>query len=84
MSDSVAYAISFNEANFNLLISEAGKNHTKEQIRAKMPVYEGGYFLRDPASKLDCQFFLREAFEKLYEFRFKDDGKTPLLEVVRI
>ena len=83
MSDNIAYAIAVCEANFSLLVSEAGRNHSKEQIRAKLPVYENGYFLRDPNSKLDCQFFLPEAFEKLYEFRFVYDG-NPLQEVIRI
>lgn len=84
MADTTAYAIEVCEANFNLLISESGRSHTKEQIQAKIPVYEGGFFLRDPSSKLDCQFFLAEAFVKLYKFRFVHDGKNPLQEVVRL
>jgi hypothetical protein len=84
LADSTAWAIEVCEANFSLLISEAGRNHTKEQIRAKIPAYEGGFFLRDPSSKLDCQFFTPEAFTKLYRFRLVHDGKSPLQEVIRI
>lgn len=84
MADNTAWAIEVCQLNFSLLISEAGLNHTKEQIQAKIPVYEGGFFLRDPSSKLDCQFFLPEAFAKLYKFRFAHDGKAPLQEVIRL
>lgn len=84
MADNTAWAIAVCEANFSLLISEAGRSHTKAQIQAKIPVYEGGFFLRDPSSKLDCCFFLPEAFAKLYKFRFVHDGRSPLQEVSRI
>lgn len=83
-TDSTAWAIEVCEKNFNLLVSEAGKGYTKAQIQAKIPAYEGGFFLRDPTSKLDCCFFLLEAFEKLYRFRFVADGKSPLQEVIKL
>lgn len=84
MPDDAAYAIPAIESNFCLILSECGGKQTKGQIEAKIPAYEGGFFVRDPKAKWDCQFFTSEAFYTMYKFRFDYDEKTPLQEIVRI
>lgn len=85
MADTPACAIAVTEDNVNLILSEAGKKHTRADIEAWLREFGAGYFLRDPSnSALDCQFFHPLIFATHYKFKNPQDDRILFQEVIRI
>lgn len=71
----VAHAIAITEENVRGVIqSEAGSYYNLETALKWLEEHEEGWFLRDPSSPLDCEFFMPEVFNEMYMFLSKDQS----------
>jgi hypothetical protein len=79
-----AYAIAITEDNLRGVIqSEAGLNFDLEMALLWLEEHEEGWFLRDPGSPLDCEFFMPEVFAEMYGF-LSNDQSSLIRRVVKI
>lgn len=70
-----AYAVEITEANIRgVICSEAGRAFDLDLALRWLEEHEGGWFLRDEGSPLDCHFFMPEVFAEMYAFTSFDDG----------
>lgn len=69
-----AYAIFICDENEQAILSEAGTSFDKGLLSAWRRHIEGGYFVRDPDSPLDCCLFEDKEFQQLYFFTTPLDG----------
>jgi len=68
-----AYAIAITEENLRGVIhSEAGLKFNLEMALQWLEEHGEGWFVRDPGSPFDCEFFMPEIFEELYMFLAPD------------
>jgi hypothetical protein len=71
----VAHAIAITEENVRGVIqSEAGPSFDLEKALQWLEEHEEGWFLRDPSSPLDCEFFMPEVFNQMYIFLSMDQS----------
>ena len=64
-----AYAVAVTEANIRTAIrSEAGRSFDLDIALSWLEEHQGGWFLRDENSPLDCEMFDAEIFGELYKF----------------
>jgi hypothetical protein len=67
------YAIAITKDNIRGVIqSEAGKSFNLETALKWLEDHEKGWFVRDPESPLDCEFFMPEVFAEMYMFIAND------------
>jgi hypothetical protein len=78
-----AYAIAVTEENLKGVIrSEAGPKFDLETALWWLEEHGEGWFLRDPNSPLDCQFFMPEVFFEMYSF-WSNDPTSLIRRVVQ-
>jgi hypothetical protein len=78
-----AYAIAITEENLRGVIhSEAGPSYDLETALSWLEDHEEGWFLRDPGSPLDCEFFMPEVFFEMYIF-LSNDKESLIRRVVK-
>lgn len=76
-----AYAIAVTEENIRgVIFSEAGPGFDLELALQWLEDHESGWFLRDPGSPFDCEFFMPEVFAEMYGFL--NDDKSALIRTV--
>jgi len=79
-----AYAIRITKDNLQGVIrSEAGLDFDLEEALDWLKDHEEGWFLRDPGSPLDCEFFMPEIFAEMYIF-LSNDTSSLIRRVVKI
>lgn len=75
MPHSTAYAIRATAENQWAIASEHPEFNRQEFLDWIAEHGEGGYFLRDPASVMDCHYFDEDVFLEFYKFEYKDPGE---------
>jgi hypothetical protein len=70
----VAYACRITKENFGAIASEK-PDFDEEYTLRWLDDHGTGYFLRDPSSALDCQYFDDDVFFEIYIFQSKDEGE---------
>lgn len=77
-------AIAITEENIRGVIhSEAGAKFNREAALEWLNNHGEGWFLIDPDSPFNGEFFMREVFDEMYAFR-SDNTSDLINEVVRI
>lgn len=66
-----AYAVRINENNFQAIASEMPGFDLESTVQW-LEDNGQGYFLRDPESMNDCEYFVDEVFMQLYAFNDRD------------
>lgn len=75
-----AYACRIIPENFGVIASEK-PDFDRPQLEEWLREHEIGYFLRDPDSQFDCQYFDPTVFLQLYEFVHPSDTGALFREV---
>ena len=78
-----AYVCRVTEENMPAIASEFGKGWDRDKVVRWLEVHEEGYFLRDPSSVLDCNFFVPAVFYRMYMFE-NDDTHALFRRVLRL
>lgn len=69
-----AYVVAVTEENLRgVILSEAGPSFDLALSLAWLKEHGEGWFLRDENSTLDCQFFMTEVLEEMYDFSPHDE-----------
>lgn len=79
-----SYAIAITKDNIRGVIqSEAGLKFNLETALCWLEDHEEGWFVRDPESPLDCEFFMPEVFEEMYMF-IANDYDSLIRRIVKV
>lgn len=79
----LAWACKTSKENLGAIASEAGGHFDRKYAEDWVEEHGEGYFLRDPGSAFDCQFFVDTVFFDLYEFEASSSDNALFRTVVR-